>query len=404
MTVRPTIIRDQRNPTDSLPTGYDPGATVPTDFTIPPCGIGDVDEASFYLFEKELGFATKELNVNGENAAISIKKPSVIFSAGERFAIVKKLRPIRDINKGMMLPSISIHRTSVKQDSSDIMGRGRNQMTGEMVIKRKLDDSDKDYQLFLNKLLLKNLDTTSGTRRETGELVSDPAIKQGMLLDPKFGNNIYEILTIPAPQYFTATYEVIFWTQYMEHMNYLIETLFSGFLPQGKIFKITCDKGYWFIAYVEDEFRSQDNFEDFTGEKRILRYSFNMNVKGFILAANGPGNAVPMRRYFSAPTISFEISETPDQIVPVKNLDAWKREDNSPDDFLLTDIEADKEKEQTPTTTERFKMRKEITDSKTGKTVVKYVKMSDQNVSKAETVYKASDTKTLQEFLFPSKR
>ena len=409
MTTRPTVQHDSRNPavTPPLPTGYSPGAAAPDDFFLPSCGIGDADEGVFDLFETELGFTTREMEVKGQEGKQSIHKPSVIFSTGERFAVAKRLRPIRDSNKAMMLPTISIHRPGIQQTSQDIMGRGRNQMTGEFTIKRKLDSSDRDYQTLVNKMFLQNVPGTLQSRRPQGENKSSRFVKQGKLLAPNFGNNVYEIITLPAPQFFTAKYEVVFWSLYMEHMNYMIETLFGGFLPQGKEFIVKCEKGYWFRALVGDEFESQDNTDDFTNEKKLLRYSFTLEVHGFMLAPNGPGNAVPFRRHISAPTLSFEMEGLPQDtsgVALTTVADRWKREDNSANDFLLSDIELDNTKAQTPTVKERFEVQKEYIDPVTGRRTHQYIKLSDQHQTKSETSYKASDSETLAEFLFPDKR
>ena len=400
MTTRQTIPDDPLNPVDHLPTGYDPNTNSPTDFTVPSCGIEDVDVALFNLFNQELGFVQRQ--VPGETGPIMIKKPVVIFATGERFAIVKSLRPIRDQNKALMLPSISIRRTSVEQTAEDSSGRGMNQTTGELVVKRRLDSSDRDYQAFLNKMRFMNVVTPpSSSRDNQGELLTEPAIAQGALLEPHYGNNVFEIITIPQPQFFTASYDVIFWTSYTSHMNYMIETLFSSFLPQGKMFKITSPKGYWFIAYVDDTFSSQDNVEDFTDEKRIIRYSFTVKVKGYILAVNGPGNMVPVRRHLSAPRIVFDMVNVQNDVPQrASNMEKWTKDSK----FALSEINPDGSKTQTPTSLERFLTKKEVINPVTGKTTTRYVKATDQAQVAGETVYTASDLQTLAQFLFPNKK
>ena len=56
------------------------------------------------------------------------------------------------------------------------------------------------------------------------------------LLDPILGQNIFEIITIPYPDFFVAKYEITFWTQYTMHMNQLIEVMISNFSGQGMEF------------------------------------------------------------------------------------------------------------------------------------------------------------------------
>jgi hypothetical protein len=183
-------------------------------------------------------------------------------------------------------------------------------------------------------------------------------------------------------------------------MNYMIETFMSSFLPQGKMFRIGTDKGYWFIAYVDDTLTSQDNFDDFSNTERLIRYNFNMTVKGFVLAPNGPANAVPIRRFLSAPTITFEIDESPTgDILTKRDLSVPPLVNEDDARFLLSDINQAPALKEKPTTNQRFLFKKTFIDPITGKKSIKYVKRLESNQRKGENVYSASDIATLQEFL-----
>ena len=120
------------------------------DLSIPPVGIEDADVALFKLFENEI-----KLQINGDNG--DPKKVPVIFATGEKWAILKKKRALRDRNNTLILPLLTIARNSITQDfTTDITGRGINQQTGEIVIRRRLDKSDRNYQNLINRFLLKN--------------------------------------------------------------------------------------------------------------------------------------------------------------------------------------------------------------------------------------------------------
>jgi len=391
---RQTIRRDPRNPEDHLDSGYE-GDSSSTEFLIPPCGIEDADVALFNLFDRDIGFTDR--SISSANKKVAIKKPFVIFATGERFAVSKRLRPPRDKNKKLMLPAISIRRTSFTQTPEDITGRGINQFTGTLQIKRRLNkDVDQDYQNFINKLALKNLDTPE-TTRTTGEEGKDVEIVNGGLLSPKLGNNMWEIITIPQPQFFTTTYDVTFWTNYTQHMNYMIETLVASFLPQVRGHKLATDKGYWFMGYVGDSFESKENFDDFSEEIRLLKYNFTVTIKGFILAPDHATNMVPIRRWISSPVITFDG-------MPVGNViekEHLERTDNlqNKDKFALSDIERDPKTRQTPTTTQRYAARKMVIDPKTGKPVLRTVSILESNQKKGETVFYASDEEALADFL-----
>ena len=394
---RQTIPRDAENPEPHLSTGYpEQPETPPEGFYIPPCGIVDCDSAVKRLFNKDLPFTMKI--VNGANGPIYLKKPAVIFAGGERFAMVKRLRPVRDKNGALILPAISIRNTGIAQTYEDMSSRGINQTTGELVIRRRFDPSDVDYQGLLNKIGLKNRpDDGSSTDRMTGENAKDLSIQQGMLLDQKLGNNVWEIIAIPQPQYITCTYEIVLWTTHIEHMNYMIETLLASTMPQVKGFWLSSDSGYRFAGYLEDSFDAQDNFEDYTEEKRLVRRSFTMRVLGYILAPDGSNRMVPIKRYISAPTISFDVQEG--EVITKKQQEAIDKE---ADPFLLDNVEGEEiANKQTPTTEERFLLKKDVFNPITGKNETKYIRIDERNGR--ETVYTASDPAILEQFLFPTR-
>lgn len=399
---RQNIEQDPLNPVDHLNTGYEDEVS---DLSIPPCLIEDMDFALHRLFDKTIGFNIH--TVNAIKGPQQVNKPFVIFATGERFALVKRLKPPRDKNKVLILPAITIRRTSIEQTADDITGRGQNQFTGNITIKRKLDPSDRDYQNLVNKLGFKHLQNTlSGlpqTRRETGDYKDDIEIIEGGLLEPRLGNNIYEIISIPQPQFFTSTYEITFWTNYVQHMLYMIQTYMSSFLPQTRGHKLETDKGYWFISYTEDTFQSGENFDEFTGEERMVRYTFNVKVKGYLLVPQYPTNKVPIRRWISCPNIVFETITAPDQVLSKDVFDRPPLKDTPNDPFTLTDIDRDTVSSQTPTSLQKFVVKKTVINPINGKKKIKYVSIVENNQKKGETSFNASDIDTVDEFILSKK-
>jgi hypothetical protein len=387
------IERDERNPVDHLPTGYE--GSSPTDYTIPSCDIEDVDVAMYGLFNTEIGFRAQTIQ-DGEETLASLPKPFVVFAGGERFAQIKRLRPPRDKSQQLILPAIAIRRKSITQTAEDMTSRGMNQFTGDLVVTRKLSSEDRDYQNLINKLALQNLNPGNPTSsREQGQFGPnvDEVTRSGGLLDPKLGNNIWETITLPQPQFYTSTYEVTFWTTHSVHMNYLITALFSSQLPQGKMFRLNTPKGYWFIASLSDEMSSSDNFDEFTEDKRLVRYSFQMTVKAFILAPNGSGMPVPVRRTLSAVDISFETVLATGKVLSPQG-------PSIPTEmYALSDIEERVEEAQTLTSDQKLIVEKKIVDPITGRTSVKKARILASNQKHGETAYYATGFESLDEFV-----
>jgi hypothetical protein len=395
---RQNIPQDPRNPKSHLDSGYE---DAPADYTIPSCGIEDCDFSLFDLFDKTIPFTKKV--VRGSTGPLEVNRPTVILATGERFAVVKRLRPPRDKNtKALILPAISIRRTAIEQSAQDITSRGMNQFTGNIIIKRKLNEQDKDYQRVVNKLGHKNLQTDfPTTTRETGDFASDPFTMAGGLLEPHLHNNIFEIISIPQPQFFTATYEVVFWTGYSQHMNYLVETLMSSFLPQGKTWKLQTDKGYWFMAGVEESFQGQENFDDFKEEERIIRYTFTVKVRGYLLAPSGPSDQVPVRRWISAPNLVFETIAVNSDVQRKKTIEQIYGSTDTR--FALTELEVNPTEKQTPTSNQQVVFQKSYIDRKTGRKSTRYVSRLESNNIQGETVFYASDPQALEEFFLSLK-
>ena len=88
----------------AIPPKFD-GENIPDDFSIPPCGIEDMDKALFNLFNDRIHFTIEVDN--------KPKKVPVVFATGERFALTKRPLPIRDRNNALILPIVSIRRKNI---------------------------------------------------------------------------------------------------------------------------------------------------------------------------------------------------------------------------------------------------------------------------------------------------
>ena len=377
------------------------GQNIPTDFHIPACSIEDLDRAIFNLFDKDVSFVVEHRG--------NTERVPVIFATGERFALVKRQKPIRDKNNTLILPLISVRRTGINQAIGH--GHGLGQDTGDLVIKTRLDEKDRRWMKIRNKLGLLNQKNvasinnfidkenrkdvhpgTQGTRRNHDEIAE---ARSGYHLDNHIGENIIEVITIPFPKFYTGTYEVTFWTQYTQHMNTMIEQFLTSYQAPGNQFRVESDKGYWFVAYIGEDFASGNNFDDFTDQERIVRYTFTLTADGYLVANQKEGMPSPFRRYISAPFISFETSQPGGDIVRMGSDSPLGSGDVT--DFILSDTNDpksvggrfDKDGNLVGIKGEQSRFVKEYAiDPFTGKKVLQYVKVLTRNQRQGETVFK----------------
>lgn len=274
-----------------MKTGFE-GIDIPDDFELPSCGIEDVDRAMYKLFNEDIPLYWKKDD--------ELKKIPIIFGAGERAFLLRRKEPIRDQQGSLILPLVSILRTSISHETQQGIGPGN----GDLIVKRKLAREDREWKKLNNYQNLQNSPETFG---ESGAGTSGTT-DASLLLDPN--NSIYEVVTIPVPRFYKATYEITFWAQYQAQMNNMVEAFLSSYnIRSAQSFRIESPKGYWFVATTEDELRMENNIDDYTDEERRLQCVITMNVNGYIIGPTFPGAPNDIRRYVSAPTISFDVSD-----------------------------------------------------------------------------------------------
>ena len=141
--------------------------------------------------------------------------------------------------------------------------------------------------------------------RGRGRNVSRAIIKN------EFNSPVTEIISMSNPRYFSATYEITLWTQYLQQMNNVIEAIVTNYTNgPSKSFRLESDKGYWFVGYVDPGFTGDLNFDSMTDAERIVKYNFSISVNGYIINPEFPGSQTTVRRTLSAPKISFDTDLT----------------------------------------------------------------------------------------------
>ena len=295
------------------PTGYEGDGN--TDYVIASCGVEDLDLSVFNLFDKQMPLF---YDLHGE-----IKKVPVIFATGERFALLRRKRPIVDRNGALILPLISITRSSIENVPSK--GIANNQMFPHVVTKR-ISEKDLEHRQNKNYEQLKNVN---------GE---DLALEPDLSLKPRLDRNIIETIEIPPVKYFGAVYEVSIWSSFTQQMNNILETIMNSYtLNPGQQFRLESDKGYTFSAFVDGNISQDTNYAEFTDAERYVRYNMTINATGYIIAPNILGGKTALRSFMSAPQVSFDILDDYTDIEP-KTAGVV---DSNPDAHIFDDLATD---------------------------------------------------------------
>tara|TARA_R110000744_G_C19369472_1_gene562338 strand:+ start:6565 stop:7389 length:825 start_codon:yes stop_codon:yes gene_type:complete len=208
------------------------------------------------------------------------RKVPVLFGSWERFAQMQgnkedeNLNNLRDHNGMLKLPIISIKRGDIEPNND----RYRPISLGgepSITISKKIAGSAFDK-----------------TRRVP---FHDP-YKDG-LRGIKKEAPVYEVQRLPFPDFINVPYTVTFWSSYIRDSNLFHDKIWGEYFISDMEYK-----GYFFYALF-DSSSNEGNLDDFSGEERIIRSSFNLRLEAYLIKKN-----------------EVEISRTPSKIIMEENI------------------------------------------------------------------------------------
>ncbi len=288
---------------NAVATGYE-GVNF-TGLQVPSCGIEDMDKSVFNLFNDEIPLFYE---LEGER-----KRIPVIFATGERFAILRKKKPLRDKSGALILPLIAISRTSLVQSPPN--GVADNTMV-PYTIKRKISSQDLYEQQLKNKENLENVKNTLA--QEEGLEAVDKSKKNLSLMPTLNSNNIWEIIEMPPINYVGANYEISIWTNFQQEANRIFETIVNSYtINVSNQFRLESDKPYWFSGFISDQVNTETTFSEMTDNERYVKLTLTMDVNGYIIMPNMMGGKTALRSFISAPQISFDVYEDSNAVLPL---------------------------------------------------------------------------------------
>lgn len=300
------------------------GDNIPDGFDFPSIGIEDIDRGLFDLFDSQLNFQTTSKGVAHE--------VPVIFATGERFALTRRKNPIRDRNNANILPLISILRSNL--DIGPTQGGKKTAISfraqPNYTIKYKLSETDRNYQNLVNKSGIKNQDNVTSKNNfidSANELAAEPdqvasrrtknlkfSKSAKISLDHNVNNNIFEIIQTPYPYFVALKYNIVFWAQYMSQGNQMIEYFLNQIKVPGGEIPFKTKEGYELVAFVDSNIQFTNSFDQMTDDERIIKYSFDVTVPGYMINNKISGLPSGLRSYYSAPMINFSYNTVNDSI------------------------------------------------------------------------------------------
>ncbi|MBT5638445.1 MAG: hypothetical protein HOJ16_07780 [Candidatus Peribacter sp.] len=201
--------------------------------------------------------------------AEGFKKVPVIWASAERAYQVKREDGIRDKSGALIMPLITVDRTSVVKDPGN---KGTIQANilpvndakgGSIQVARRIKQ-DKTSN-FMN----------TKSKRKRGQL-NFPSLKQNKV--------VYETISIPIPVYVTITYSVVIRTEYQQQMNELITSFITS--PGGINYIILKDgEHHRYEGFIQQDYSFNNNLSNFSNEERKFETTIQIEVLGYVFGS-----------------------------------------------------------------------------------------------------------------------
>jgi hypothetical protein len=223
--------------------------------------LEDVDFAVYNFVNEVLNLQTSTNK--------GFKKVPVIWSGAERAHNIKDDNIRRDKTGMMILPVVSIERTSIKKDEKS-----------RVIPFSKLDPANdlKGGFLTVNKVIkqdkTRNFANADAHRRRN---------QNNFPLYRKEKNNkiVYETLTIPIPIYITVGYEFVLRTDYQEQMNDLLVPFIR--VSNGHKRIIVQNNLNQYEAFFDEDYKMGNNISKYQSEERKYETTIGLNVFGYLI-------------------------------------------------------------------------------------------------------------------------
>jgi hypothetical protein len=224
------------------------------EFPIVPSTLESIDEALFgYIDDLDLKATTNK----------GWKKTPIIWTSAERSYQIKNDKDIRDGVGSLILPLITVERTSVVKDMSKkgvFWGNiDRNKEGGSISFSRRI-----------------NQDKTSNFAN------ADSYRLNKQLNFPRENKKVvYETISMPMPTYIEISYMISLRTEYQQQMNELMTPFVT---KTGAInYFVMRPNGHFYEGFIQGNFMAGNNLSALGEEERKYETKIDIKVLGYLL-------------------------------------------------------------------------------------------------------------------------
>ena len=223
--------------------------------------LEDVDFAVYKFLDETMAINTKTNK--------GFKKTPIVWSGSERAHNIKNDNINRDESGMIILPVVSVERTSVKKDEkSRVLPFSKldpvNDLKGGFLTVNRVIKQDKTRN-FAN----------ADAHRRAGQS-NFPLYRKD-----KNSKVVYETLTIPLPIYVTAGYEIVLRAEYQEQMNDMLTPFIR--ISNGHRRVIVEHNSNQYEAFLSEDYQLGNNISNYAASERSYETTISLEVFAYLI-------------------------------------------------------------------------------------------------------------------------
>ncbi len=211
-------------------------------------------------------FVDEQLNLHA-NTSTGFKKVPVVMSSAERSSLSKKDKLVRDADGALVLPLITIERTSMMKSPNE---------KGTVWANIPALDKVKGGNIPVMQKILQSKTSNFKNARSLRT--------RGQLNFPdKVEKTVYQTVSIPLPIYVTIMYQITIRTEYQQQMNDLVVPFMTT--PGGINYIIIRDNVHRYEGFIQQDYAHNNNISNFSTEERKFETKFDIKVLGHLIGS-----------------------------------------------------------------------------------------------------------------------
>jgi hypothetical protein len=222
-----------------------------------PSSLETIDAAFYRWVDEELNLSTRTNQ--------DFKKVPVIWAGAERAYQIKRSKEARDSSETLILPIVTIERSSVQKDPARMGPFGNNVYS----------NSDRRKNNFLVARQIQADKTKNFANAESKNVTGYKNSRH------KSKKVIYEFSFIPTPTWIHVNYTIKLVTEYQTQMNDLVTPFMSRY---GNAYSFSLeDKDNSYEGFIAQEFAQNNNVSSLEEEERRFETEIQIRVEGFLV-------------------------------------------------------------------------------------------------------------------------